>query len=68
MAQTKITIALVYAVDQLLDYYAVNDKPKPEEISIDSATFIALREYTNNESLTHYRGVLLKQVNKNSKT
>ena len=68
MGQSKVSLVLVYAVDQMLDFYEVNSRPMPSEISIDSATYKALCEYKNDKTLTHYRGVALKQVNKNTKT
>ena len=68
MGQSKVSLVLVYAVDQMLDFYEVNSRPMPAEISIDSATYKALCEYKNDKTLTHYRGVLLKQVSKNTKT
>ena len=68
MGQSKADLVLIYAVDQLLDYYEINGKPMPEAISIDSATYKALTEYTKDKNLTHYRGVMLKQVSRNTKT
>ncbi len=68
MGQSKASLVLVYAVDQMLDFYEVNGKPMPESISTDSATYAALCTYKNGEQLTHYRGVLLKQVSKNTST
>lgn len=69
MGPSKADLVLVFAADQLLDYYEVNGKPMPETISIDSATYEALCRLKNCATeLTHYRGARLKIVKKNCKT
>lgn len=68
MVQTKKSIALVYAVDQLLDYYELAGKPFPDTVSVDDDTYAALCRHCGCKQLTHYRKVYLNIVNKNSKT
>ena len=68
MVQTRKGLALVYGVDQLLDYYELNGKPQPEVISIDNDTYEALCKHVGDEGITHYRKAFLKIVKKNCKT
>lgn len=68
MVQTRKSIALVYAVDQLLDYYELAGKPLPDVVSVDKDTYEALGKHTGDIELTHYRKVFLKLVKKNCKT
>lgn len=66
VTQTKKSLALVFAVDQLLDYYELMKRPPPEVISIEKETHDALCSYTGEDKLTHYRKVRLKLVSKNT--
>ncbi len=67
-------IALVHAVDQMLDYYELTGKPSPERISVTHDTYDALRKFTGEDKgveimqLTHYRKVPIAIVSNNNKT
>jgi len=65
---SQIKLAEVYAVDQVLDFYELKNKPLPENITIKTKTYEALLAFENDgrrepyKSITHYRGVELKVI------
>lgn len=71
---SKKNLALVYAVDQMLDYYDLMNRPLPPTVSVTKETYDALREYVGEDKgvdlmqLTHYRTVPVKIVRANNKT
>lgn len=68
MTQTRKSIAMVYAIDQMLDYFELAGKPLPDVVSIDKETYEALGKFVGDAKLTRYRKVRLNIVKKNSKT
>ena len=71
---SKKNLALVYAVDQMLDYFTLSNKPLPPTLSVTRETYDALKAYVGEEKsidlmqLTHYRTVPVEIVNANNKT
>ena len=74
MTISKANLALVHAVDQMLDYYEINKKDMPEKVSVTKLTYDALVAYVGMDKgievkeLTHYRNVPIAVVSRNHKT
>ena len=62
---SQANLLLVHGVDQLLDYYEINKRFKPDKITITKNTYDALLAFVNDgkrepsERITHYCGVKL---------
>ena len=66
---SHVNLALVYSVDQMLDFYELSEGAvMPDKMTVKQETYEALLAYENDGKaipymrLTHYRGVALNVI------
>jgi len=61
-------LALVHSVDQYIDFYEVNEKPKPDCLHLTDESYKALCKYQGDDGLDSYRKIRIDIVRASSKT